>query len=71
MIEVVVKHKTSHEISQIVSELKDLGYRVHIDFDFEYSAGKFDWSTVVDVPRQTKFIFYNESMASWFALKYN
>lgn len=70
MVEVIIQHKSSNQISEIVSELKDLGYRVRIDFDFEYSTGKFDWSTMVDVPRQTKFTFYNEPVASWFALKY-
>jgi len=71
MIEVIIYRQPSNEVSQIVAELKSLGYQVGIDFDFEYSSGKFDWSTQVDVPRQTKFTFYNEPVASWFALKYN
>lgn len=71
MVEIIIQHKPSNEITQIVAELKSLGYKVGIDFDFEYSSGRFDWNTQIDVPRQTKFTFYNEPIGSWFTLKYS
>lgn len=69
MIEVIVKHKDSAEISEIVRTLKSQCLIIHKDFDFEYSPGKWD-AMVGEIPRQTKFIFYNEKIASMFILKY-
>lgn len=66
----VVYHKDSTEISQIVRNLKNDGYKVGVDFDFEYSSGKWDSFTGKDIPRQTKFTFYNKKLATWMVLKY-
>lgn len=70
MIEVILKYKDTYQISAIINELKNDGYKVHVDFDFEFSTSKFDWSTFLEVPSQTKFIFYNETLGTWFMLKY-
>lgn len=71
MIIIILKDKDSHEISTIVHSLKDKGLKVGVDFDFEYSSGKFDWNTMINIPRQTKFTFYNEKEGTWFALKWS
>jgi hypothetical protein len=70
MFSVILKGKDSNEISQIVKELKDHGYKIGIDFDFKYAPGKFDWSVQLEIPRQTEFIFYNELAGVHFTLKY-
>lgn len=69
MIAVIVKEKDSNEISQLVKDLKDKGYKINVDFDFAYSPG--NWTPITGtIVRQTKFTFYNEKLATWFILKY-
>ncbi len=70
MIVIIVPNLDSNEISQLVRELKSQGYVVGKDFDFAYSPGKYDYDTRENIPRQTKFTFYNEAMSSYFSLKY-
>jgi hypothetical protein len=69
MTVIILKEKDSYEISRLVNELKNTGYKVGIDFDFEYSSGKWDITTG-HIPRQTKFTFYNSKLATWFSLKW-
>lgn len=71
MITIVVKELDSNAISQLVKDLKKEGYQIGKDFDFEYSPGKFDWSTQEQIVRQTKFTFYNAKLATWFALRWS
>lgn len=70
MTVVILYEKDSNEISTIVKQLKDKGYKINIDFDFEYSTGKYDWINLENIPKQTKFIFYNEPLGTWFALMF-
>lgn len=70
MIVLIIKELDSNAISQLVRTLKEQGYKVGIDFDFEYSPGKFDYVEVKQISRQTKFTFYNTKLATWFALKW-
>lgn len=68
--EIIIKHLDSNEISRIISEMKEDGITVGKDFDFYYSTGRFDWVNVINIPRQTRFVFYNESYASLFILRW-
>ena len=70
-IEIVVYGKSSSEISEIVKSLKDRGLKTGVDFDFEFHTGRYDWSTNENIPRMTKFTFYNEKQATWFALRWS
>lgn len=70
MIVVTLYGKDTYEISQIVKELKDKGLSTGKDFDFEFSTGKFDWTTVQTIPAKTTFKFYNEKEGTWFALQW-
>jgi hypothetical protein len=70
LIVTIVYELDSNQISQIVKDLKNHGYIVGVDFDFEYSAGRFDWQTSTSIPKQTKFTFYNETLGTFFYLKY-
>ena len=67
---IILKFKDSNEISNIVYELKLKGLQVGKDFDFEYHPGRWDMMTG-DIPRYTKFTFYNEKEGTWFALKWS
>lgn len=70
MIVLIIKELDSNEISQLVRTLKEQGYKVGIDFDFEYSPGRWDPMTGT-IPRQTKFTFYNEKLATYVSLRWS
>lgn len=70
MFIVIIKEKTSNEISDLVSTLKNKGLQIGVDFDFEYTPGYWDWANLKTIPRQTKFTFYNEEAGVVFALQY-
>lgn len=70
MIEVVIKDRSSSDILEIVAELKKRGLKLNIDFDFEYSPGKYDYDKLEHISRQAKFKFYKEKEATYFALRY-
>ena len=69
--EVVLKHRSPTEIIDIVYEMRELGMVQGKDFDFRYNQATYmDWSGDAVDPEHTVFIFYNESLASWFTLKW-
>ena len=63
--------KGAGEITDIVYELKDLGYKLGVDFDFAYRPSKFSNGFSQYEVAFTEFMFYNNSLASWFVLKYS
>ena len=62
--------KNATEITGIVHELKALGYKLGVDFDFAYRPSRFDSFSQFEVA-YTEFMFYNNSLASWFVLKFS
>lgn len=62
--------KNATEVTNIVHELKALGYKLGVDFDFAYRPPRFDNFSQYEVA-STEFMFYNNSLASWFVLKYS
>jgi hypothetical protein len=62
--------RDTFDISNLLRELRSSGYHAGKDFDFEYVPGKFDYNLGKNIPRHTKFYFYNKALASWFILKY-
>lgn len=68
MQEVKLEHEKPLSIMAIVQELRQHGYRQIHDFDFQYIPAS--WLDGVLTPRHTIFTFYNESVASWFVMKY-
>jgi hypothetical protein len=68
MNQVKILHEKPTSIMAIVCELREYGYVQTKDFDFSYYPAVFTDEEVL--PRHTIFTFYNESVASWFALKY-
>jgi hypothetical protein len=65
---VIIHHEKPMSIMAIVADLREAGYKQKIDFDFQYIPAKFNEEEAT--PRHTIFTFYNESLSSWFALKY-
>lgn len=70
MISVVVIGKSVNDILEIVQDLRNLNYVQNKDFDFEYRAGQLDFYGNLIADKQTIFKFYNESLATWFSLRY-
>jgi hypothetical protein len=71
MREVVLKYRKPTEILDIVREMRESGLIQGKDFDFKYNQTKWnDWSNEAIAPEHTVFIFYTETLASWFSLKY-
>ncbi len=60
---------SANEILELVGHLKKQGYCQGSDFDFAYHQSRWD-EMVGEIPRYTVFTFYNEQLATWFALKF-
>jgi hypothetical protein len=56
------------EALEIVRELRSKGYKQAVDFDFAHFQGKI--SLEGQERRYTNFMFYNEKLATYFALRY-
>lgn len=56
------------EALEIVRQLRAQGYKQAIDFDFAHFQAKISQDGVER--RYTNFIFYNEKLATYFALRY-
>lgn len=70
MTKIVLLHLKAAQIVDIVNELRLVGYQTGQDFNFAYSPGGYNWQNLETTPAQTEFTFYNQSAATWFALKY-
>lgn len=67
---VVIPNKNSNEISEILKQLKSqYGLIANKDFEFSYQPGNWD-PMVGDIPRQTKFTFFEDKWATLFILKW-
>ena len=62
-------HLPANEILELVGHLKKQGYCQGSDFDFAYHQSQWD-GMIGETPRHTIFTFYNEQLATWFALKF-
>jgi hypothetical protein len=60
-----------NRILEIVGDMKDQGYRLGVDFDFSYHPYQFDQFSGDETLAYTEFLFYNNSLASWFVIKYS
>jgi len=69
--EVILSKGTPGEVIEIVREMRANGMIQGKDFDFKYMPVKYDtngWEVVTE--QHTVFTFYEESYATWFALKW-
>jgi len=62
-------NSVEHGLS-IIRELKQSGYKVGIDFDFEYKRPVTDMHWEEEFPRRIIFYFHKEELSSWFLIKY-
>lgn len=70
MIKVKLEDIPPNDIMDIVNELKELGWKQGVDFDWSYNKPLFDSEWNLSRPKNTVFTFYNEKYGTWFALKY-
>jgi len=67
MKSVTVLGKSANEIIEIVHQMKAYGWKVGIDFDYEYhKPSEYDGF----YNRYTIFNFYNEELSTYFALRW-
>lgn len=71
MIKVVLVGLDSNQISALIKELREAGYRVGHDFNFEFSTGRYDWVGAKPIPPQTVFYWSNQAGGTWFALRWS
>jgi len=68
MIAVRLWDLKANDALEIVRELRSKGYKQTIDFDFAHFQGKI--SIEGQTRHYTNFMFYNEKLATYFALRY-
>ena len=61
--------KSPSAVLEIVNELRSLGYQSGQDFDFAYHPARVTDFDTFEVA-YAHFWFYNESLASWFVLRF-
>jgi hypothetical protein len=67
----VILYITAKRTMEIGQELRTMGYIQGVDFDYAYYQEKYDnFSHEPIVKRHARFTFYNDSNASYFALKW-
>ena len=67
----VILYITAKRTMEIGQELRTMGYVQGVDFDYAYYQEKYDnFSHEPVVKQHARFTFYNDSNASYFALKW-
>ena len=67
----VILYITAKRTMEIGQELRSIGYVQGVDFDYAYYQEKYDnFSHDPIVKRHARFTFYNDSNASYFALRW-
>jgi hypothetical protein len=67
----VILYITAKRTMEIGQELRNMGYVQGVDFDYAYYQEKYDnFSHEPIVKRHARFTFYNDSNASYFALRW-
>ena len=67
----VILYITAKRTMEIGQELRTMGYIQGVDFDYAYYQEKYDnFSHDPVVKRHARFTFYNDSNASYFALRW-
>ena len=67
----VILYITAKRTMEIGQELRSMGYVQGVDFDYAYYKAVYDnFSHDPIVKRHARFTFYNDSNASYFALRW-
>ena len=73
MIEVIVENWTSDLTVTVKHELEDMGYVINKDFEYAFHPSVWTHITSHNWTRKEKYTvykFHDDSIASWFNLKY-
>ena len=70
MVVVKLLDKPPFEVIELVHQLKSTGLIQGTDFDFAFHQSQWD-NMLGEIPRHTRFIFYNEKAATLFALRWS
>lgn len=62
----IILYRVANEVIEIVQDLRSKGLILGRDFDYYFIASKFIQGQYT--PSYARFVFYNESLASWFVL---
>jgi hypothetical protein len=68
-ITINVEDKDPNEILDIVNQLRASGLVQGVHFDFAYTQSRWD-EMIGEIPKNTRFTFYEEKYSTLFALKY-
>lgn len=68
-ITINVEDKDPNEILDIVRQLRASGLELGVHFDFAYNQSRWD-EMIGEIPKHTRFVFYDEKYSTLFALKY-
>lgn len=66
MTKILLENTNLNRMYEIIRELKQMGLQNQIDFEFSYTP---PWNK--SYKKSASFSFKNESLASWFYLKYS
>ena len=69
MTDCVTLYHSLPAILEIVHEMRSLGYKQGVDFDFSFVPATYDGYNEL-TPKRTEFHFYNQILTSWFAMKF-
>lgn len=71
MVELKLNDIDIHKLLSIIEELREMGWKTGVDFDFAYYKPSYDnFSYEAVTQRHVIFTFYNESNASYFMLRW-
>jgi hypothetical protein len=70
MITIQVTDINLFQVSDSLAYLRERNYKQGVDFDFAYYPSRCD-NFAVDTKKYTEFMFYDESLATWFMLVSN
>jgi len=70
MTVIKILNKDPTEVIEIVKEIRKSGLTQGKDFDFAFYKSRWD-PMIGDVRGFTNFTFYEEKLATWFALKWS
>jgi hypothetical protein len=68
--EITILERNASQIIDIVLEMRKQGYVQGRDFDFAYHQIRWD-EMIGEIPTSAIFTFYEDALASWFAIKYS
>jgi hypothetical protein len=70
MVVIKLTDKDPNEVMEIVRAMRNSGMTQGTDFDFSYHQSRWD-DMIGEIPKTVEFTFYEEKLATLFALKWS